>query len=268
MTLDNDFGDNEEFTVGSVISMSWRALWSKPLAFLGMTLLSFVLPAAVIIALALILFIVPGSSPAGRFIIVGGGVFSYGISMTLFQGAITYAAFQFFMEDRVSVPESLGRSFSRLPTLLGLGFVIVLAVIALTFAAGFAMMILRAIGVLVFLVTFVIFFGAWYVSTQACIVENAGPVGSLGRSWDLTKGHRLQITGMLLLVFILVLIATAIAQFIANRILGIGLLSALFNMLVNVIPIAFGNVMATVTYYRLRVVKEGLAATSLADIFD
>jgi hypothetical protein len=267
MALDGNFESNEEFTVGSVISLSWRTLWTKPLAFLGMTLLSFIIPVAVTVVLALIL-IMPGQSAAGMVITGGGAMISYGISMTLFQGAITYAAFKIFMGDRASVPESLGRSFSRLPALLGLGGVIVLAVVALACVSGILGLIARVLAVLVFLVTFVIFFGAWYVGTQACIVENAGPMASLGRSWDLTKGYRLQITGMLLLVFILVLITTAIAQFIVNRVLGVGIAGSLFNMLVNLIPIAFGNVMATVTYYRLRVVKEGLTATSLADIFD
>jgi hypothetical protein len=273
--LEKGFANDAEFQVGVVLSRSWGTLWKKPVAFLGMTLMSFVIPAIITIIIVRSIASPEMMTPSGEWnieaivAILIGAISSYGICMVLFQGAITYAVFQLFMEGRASIRESLGRSFSRLVALFSLGSVSVLGFILLTLVtaimAGF---LSPSLAFIVFIVLLLTLLSSWYVAAPVCVVERAGALASVGRSFELTKGYRLRIIGMLLLVFVLVVIFAAIALFIANVVLRGGFLGLLIKIFANIIPMAFGNVMATVTYYSLRVTKEGLFATSLADIFD
>jgi len=47
-----------------------------------------------------------------------------------------------------------------------------------------------------------IVFTMWFVATPACVVERLGPFRSMGRSRQLTKGHRWKIFGTIVLIFV------------------------------------------------------------------
>jgi len=58
----------------------------------------------------------------------------------------------------------------------------------------------------------------YYVATPVCIAENEGVFGSMSRSAQLTKGHRWQIFGILVLIWIASVIITVLIEA-----LGVGL---------------------------------------------
>jgi hypothetical protein len=193
--------------------------------------------------------------------------------MLLLQGAITYAVFQIFMEGGASVGASLWRSFSRIPVLLAMAFLAIAAAIAIMMlpilaAAFIGRSFLTLIVAVAAPVMMIAFLCMWYVAAPVCVVEKTGPLKSFGRSCVLTKGSRLKIFGMALLVGIIMWIISAVVSFIVKRALGPGFAAALILAAANSAPFAFVNIMAAVAYYSLRVGNEHRDAATLADIFD
>jgi hypothetical protein len=207
----------------------------------------------------------------------------------LFQGAVTYGVFQVIMEGRASVGESISRALSRVGTLLLMGIAVffcfgglfvlgsvfsVLEVVSLGYFLSynavpqFAVFVFFLIALFTAIILFITLPCSWYVASPACVVERTGAFVSLGRSARLTKGHRLKIFGMLTLVLAAIAIISKIVDSVTAGAFGGGFVVTLISVLTNVVPVTFVNVMSAVTYYSLRVAKENLAATSLAEIFD
>jgi uncharacterized membrane protein len=254
--------------------------------FLGLTLLSLIIPALLGGLLAPILaapFFASGST-GERVVPMLVTFLLIVMFMMLFQGAITYAVFQIFMEGRASVSASLGRAISRVVDLLLMAFCALLItggiMILLSLIAGVLAAVLGRTGpgglyIIVMVIVVVaavavpsILFCRWYAAAPACVVEGTGPVRSLGRSGELTKGRRMKIYGLLSLVLIIVGIISGVVNFIVTRTIGYEGVGSIISAIVNVVPLAFVNVMSTVVYYSLRVEKENLTAATLADIFD
>jgi uncharacterized membrane protein len=107
----------------------------------------------------------------------------------------------------------------------------------------------------------------WFVSTPACVVEQLGPLASMARSSELTKGHRWKIFGMLLLV----LIGAAIIGGVIGAALGLTGSSTLVTLGTLVWTGIWGALYAifvVVTYHDLRVAKEGTDVHQIAAVFD
>jgi hypothetical protein len=270
----------EKFQIGSVLSCTWLALWTQPGMFFGLTLLSLVIPMLLggalgrVLAAAGIVF----SGPAARIVPALVTFLLVAMFMLLFQGAITYAVFQIFMEGRASVTESLERSFSRVIDLLLAMFwaalitggIIILILLPFAIIAAFG--IINSFITLIFTIAAIltpsVLFCRWYVVAPVCVVERTGSLQSLRRSGYLTKGRCLKIYGLLTLVMIIIGIISVVVNFIIIRTIDAEWIRRLISTVFNVVPIAFANVMSTVVYYGLRVEKEDLTATTLADIFD
>ena len=272
----------EKFEIGSVLSRTWSTLWTRPGMFLGLTLLSLVIPVllgglfgAVLAAVGFVSgsrAAAAVSAPVTFLLII--------MFMMLFQGAITYGVFQIFMEGRASLGESLRRAFSRVVDLFLVAFwaIFITAIImilpflimgVLAFALSREnLSFFIVIGFVIAIATPSVLFCRWYVAAPVCVVERTWSLQSLKRSGRLTKGRRLKIYGLLTLVMIIVGIISAVVSFIVERTIDAEWIRGLISTAVNVVPVAFVNVMSTVVYYSLRVEKEDLTATSLADIFD
>ncbi len=111
------------------------------------------------------------------------------------------------------------------------------------------------------------------VTIPACVVERKGPIESLKRSFELTKGHRLQIFVLYLIVGVITGIVTAIFVLLFGifaAIFGTAgiVIAALLLAIILAVPQAFNSVMTTVIYSDLRQAKEGVALDSLANVFD
>jgi hypothetical protein len=209
-------------------------------------------------------------SPSSGAIISGviGGVV-YVMTTMLFQGMITYTIFQLFMRNAASVWESLTRSLSRVLTVF-LGTVAAIAGGGLVcFGTAFILSRLGPIGalfsVLVTTILMSFFFTTWFVFAPACVVERLGALASLDRSGKLTKGYRLRISG----IFLLLVLISKTVSFIADKVIpDLGIISVIVKTLIVLIPVTFASLAPAVVYYSLRVAKENLTPESLADIFD
>jgi hypothetical protein len=119
----------------------------------------------------------------------------------------------------------------------------------------------------------------WSVATPVCVVEQLGPFRSMGRSRELTKGHRWRIFGLFLSIVIPALIVGAIVGGVTLYTLGpsgfLTLDAVLASWLGKLIGLlwkaAWGGFFAAViavTYHDLRVAKEGLTTEQIASVFE
>ena len=103
--------------------------------------------------------------------------------------------------------------------------------------------LLMMIGLLL-VIPALILYVMWFVAIPVCVVEQLGPFRSLGRSRQLTKGHRWKILGLLLVILIPALIVGAILGGITVFVLG-----ATLGQIVNLIWSPFaelrGNTVGT-----------------------
>src|SRR5262249_9793848 len=107
----------------------------------------------------------------------------------------------------------------------------------------------------------------WYVATPVCVVEQKGPLASLGRSSQLTKGHRWKIFGMIVLLYL----GAIIIGLVVGALLGLTHSPILVTLGTLVWTGAWGALYAifgVVTYHDLRVAKEGVDTDQIAAVFD
>ena len=103
-----------------------------------------------------------------------------------------------------------------------------------------------------------------WVAVPAAVVERPGVFRSLSRSAFLTKGHRWQIFGVILLIGIGGL---AIGYFV-ERVFGLGALGAILSWAVSAVVSAFAASVTAVGYSALRLAKEGVGIEEIAGVFD
>ncbi|MDR1581367.1 MAG: hypothetical protein LBS35_13505 [Synergistaceae bacterium] len=249
--MQEDWNGLSSFQVGSVLSVSWRTLFKAPGIFIGLTFVANLLTA--IVGVVTNMGSVDGVSAIVTFL-------SLLINMILslvIQGAIAYAVFQVIIGGRALLGESVSKSASKIFALIGL------AIIS-GFSVGLASILLLLPGIILLCM--------WYVSAPACVVERLGPIESLGRSRALTKGYRWQVLGVMVLLFLITMLTNALFAFLMRVFVRDVLLRVILTPVVTglaaLIPNAFVNVGAAVTYYRLRMVKENLTMENLADVFD
>jgi hypothetical protein len=128
------------------------------------------------------------------------------------------------------------------------------------------------VGILTGLAAMLLIFPAFIVLTMlfvampVCIVEQLGPVKSMGRSANLTKGYRWRIFGLWLVVILVTLIGTALIgaiSFLTGTAVGL-VLKLIWGALAG----AFNAIMVVVSYHDLRVAKEGVDTDKIASVFD
>ncbi|HXW25549.1 MAG TPA: hypothetical protein VEK73_12470 [Xanthobacteraceae bacterium] len=171
---------------------------------------------------------------------------------TLSQAIVLHGAFQDMRGRPVNLFESLGVGFRRLLAIIGLA-------LSVGFAVGFASLLLVVPGLILLTM--------WYVATPACIVERLGVFASMRRSSALTKGHRWQVFGMMLLICIAGFIVGSVIQAALAATGGAGLVVA-GSLIWNGAWAAFSAVLVVVTYHDLRVAKEGIDIEQIAAVFD
>jgi hypothetical protein len=106
----------------------------------------------------------------------------------------------------------------------------------------------------------------WYVATPACVVERLGPVKSLSRSSDLTRGSRWRIFGMVIVVGIIGAMGTGMVEAIGQ---GAGpLIGSVAKVIWQALLGAYDAILVVVTYHDLRVAKEGVDTDQIAAVFE
>ena len=108
---------------------------------------------------------------------------------------------------------------------------------------------------------------AWYVLTPVCVLERLGPVASLSRSAELTKGNRWRIFGLILILMVFGGIAAALPMVGAKLSLG-GAAAAVMQVVAQALVGVFETAVSVVTYQDLRAAKEGIGGGRIASVFD
>jgi uncharacterized membrane protein len=99
------------------------------------------------------------------------------------------------------------------------------------------------------------------------MVERLGPLQCLQRSSDLTRGHRWAVFGIVVLTNVGSSIVSKIIE-VTFAAIGGGALALIGFLIGNAIWEAFFAVFVVVTYYELRVAKEGIDIDQIASVFD
>jgi MFS family permease len=237
-----------QFRVGAVLNRSSSVLSRNFLTFFVVTIVAY-LP----------LLLVPGAttdvSPEPTGISVGLiflGAFLTMVLGMLSQAVVLYGAFQDMRGRRVNLPESLKVGLRRFFPIVGLAIIMSLGMMV-----GFILLIIPGL----------ILFAMWFVATPACVVEQLGPFRSLGRSAQLTKGHRWKVLGLfIVLLLISALIGGGVS--VVLRQLGSPILTAVGSLVWNGVWGALYSIAVVVTYHDLRVAKEGVDIEHIASVFD
>lgn len=123
------------------------------------------------------------------------------------------------------------------------------------------------LGLILLVIPGIILMVMWYFAVPACVVESTGPIRSLGRSRELTKGYRWKIFALVIIVAIVNIIGGQVLTVVATGLGGIwGYFAA--SIVWQGIAGGFGAVLIAVAYYYLRVAKEGVDVDQIASVFD
>ena len=159
----------------------------------------------------------------------------------------------------VIIGDAIGRAFSRFLSLLGISILVGLGV---------------AIGFMLLIVPGIILALRWAVAVPACVVENKGPLESMRRSAELTKGHRWKIFGVWVLIAIVAIIILIMVGVFAGlgavvaQGLGRVLIAGVISLILTAIVTAELYVLNAMIYHDLRVAKEGVDTEQIAAVFD
>jgi hypothetical protein len=187
----------------------------------------------------------------------GGGWIALGAISTLVlnvlsQAAVLYAAFDDMRGLPIDMAESIRVGLRRF-------FPVLIVSICVPLLAGIAALALVFPGLMVGTMLF--------VSVPACVVERLGPFKSMGRSAQLTKGHRWKIFGAWIAVLVIGGIAQSMLAAVAKQIGGLPF-NLFVSLLCSALLIAFNAILAVVIYHDLRVAKEGVSTDQIAAVFD
>jgi hypothetical protein len=163
------------------------------------------------------------------------------------QAIMLHIAFQDMGGYRVSLSQSVRAALGRWLPLIGLTICVGLAI-----GVGFLLLIVPGFILMIM----------WYVATPACVVERLGVSASMARSSALTKGYRWQVFGAW------ALIATAAVVKGVLGLTGSTGLAMSGSLAWSALAGAFGAIFVVVTYYDLRVAKEGIDIRQIAAVFE
>lgn len=236
-----------EFRVGNVLTRAWTVFTSNLALFFLITL---------VVSLPNLLVASSqapdvAANPSRFFARLGVAVLLVVVLNTVGEAVIVYGAFQALRGKPVRLGEAVQKGLARFFPILGLAIV-----------SGIAVMF----GFLFFAVPGLILLVMWSVALPVCVLEGLGSTSSLGRSSALTKGHRWQIFGIILLLFI----ANGLVGFVLDKVLApMGVMTAAVAGLIwTALWAAYYNSVLVMIYHDLRVTKEGVDAEQIAAVFD
>jgi hypothetical protein len=168
------------------------------------------------------------------------------------QAVILYGTFQ----DMRGRPFGIGESFTR-------GLSRFFPIIGLTICWG----IVVAIGLLLLVIPGLIWLAMFFVAFPACVVERLGPIESMTRSAELTKGVRWRVFAVVLVVFAAAIFVLGAFDVAVLR-LGRGLFGTIGNFVWQAVYGAYFSVLTAVLYSDLRRTREGIDLEQIAAVFD
>jgi hypothetical protein len=243
-----DYRQPLEFRLGDVIVRSWIILSRHLLAFLGLVA---ILEAAPLIGLPKLapLLARQGGVTSNLLVSMIGGIVALMFSI-LSQAVLFYATFQDLRGREVNPVESFSRGLAR-----------VAPAIATAILEGLAV----GIGLVLFIAPGLVALAAFSVALPICVVEHAGPLRSLSRSAELTRGYWWPILGVAVSILI---VSAVVGLAIRAALPASGLPVTIATWVWNVFVTAYSSVYAANLYHDLRAVKEGIGIQEIASVFD
>ncbi|MDR2443650.1 MAG: hypothetical protein LBE31_09040 [Deltaproteobacteria bacterium] len=208
----------------------------------------------------------------------GFAIISALLNMCL-QGSIAVCVFKVLRNEESNFSECLQKGLSRLGSLFCISLILI-ALLTLYFVVGSLVIgiaiaakstfLIAILGVALVLFGLTLFLSV-VVSIPACMIERAGAFESIKRSMQLTKGNRVTIFFILIIVFIILFIVSFVTALLSIFFASGGIISTILEIvtiLINTIPTALSFVCFSVIYYELRSVKESFSIEDEADVFD
>lgn len=243
----------QEFKIGAVLGDTFNVLFRNILPFGAMAVVIYGVLTALEVAFGANVIM---TASEGEFYPTNMGVFwailIAGLLFGFFLSAmITYGTYQDIRGRKAGFADCVGRGITLVLPVVGVSIIVM-------FTVAFFSLFLIIPGIIAMVML--------YVVVPVVVVERPGTWASLGRSRDLTKGHRWAIFAILLVLGIVAGIVGAIAELITAGLgmtagIFLGLLSQSFNAAIMAIGPA-------VAYYHLRRAKEGIEIEQIASVFD
>lgn len=262
-----------EFTVGGALRQTWDIVRRQAATLAALSFVLYALPVAVV-GLLPALGLTPTAESMRRAAAAGqpvpastfGTLIAYGLASfaVLFIGsllasaAVIWVCHEKLHGRRAGLASGTARAMRALPANLAMSILLALAVM---------------LGFLVLVVPGIMLFLRWSVAVPALVVEKAGILGSLGRSRDLTDGHRWSILGFLLVVTIVNLVvfggASLVIGLLGAAVGGIGgqAVSILSGLVMNAGFAALGAAATAALYFELRRAGEGTLSAETVEAF-
>jgi len=239
-----------EFRVGRALARSFAILRRNPLAFL--------LPIAAIQLVRVSLDWFRQDWFAAR----AGDALSLHSILVLLLSTVVVTANQAIIAD--AVLQALRGQRVRVGGSSRLGLIRSMAVIG----TGLCSTVLVFVGSFLLLIPGLWAQTAFLVAAPVCVVETRGPLASLKRSAELTRGYRWRVFGLwLLLIFVTSLVGGGM-RFAAAAHPNMGTAMSIAEFVWHVIAGACNAIIYVVTYHNLRVAKEGIDLDRIAEVFD
>ena len=264
--------------VGDVLDRTFTVYRSKPLIFIGISaiwylllFLVFIVLGAIIFAGSLSAFARQATTPSPEFVagaivgIIGFGIVAVVVAIFLFSAqsaGIVHAAARRYLAREVTIGESFRAGLSAAGRLF--------------FVAG---VLVIGLGVIVAIAGTFYLAASWLVAPVIVVVAKLGPIAALGRSWRLSSGSRWRIIGIQALLGILNLVLSLLIGGIFGGLAAAGqteqpgqfgvstVVQTLVNLASTIIWAPVEWIAFTILYYDLRVRKEAfdlqLAAEAL-----
>jgi hypothetical protein len=197
------------------------------------------------------------------------------VILSVTRAAVVLGTFRNLRGEKASIADSV-QGLRFVPLLLAAGVIINLPAVAATFERILLPQNAVAIGVGGFLsgIITLVFILMWWLYAPAIAIEKAGLFQALSRSRHLLRGRRWHIFGLLCTVGIAAsVIAWGVALVAGIRMADLASVGpttpvgvAIF--FASALMSAFDSVLVTTVYYYLRIEKEGLITSDLAQVFD
>jgi hypothetical protein len=287
--------------VGDVLDRTFSVYRSRPLLFIGLSAIWYLLLVLVFIVLAVAVFAsalaafarqtaTPSPEQIGGAIagIIGFVLVAVVVAIVLFSAqsaSLVDAAARRYLAKDVSIGEAFRAGLSASGRLIVAGILVFLAIVgvwAVLFIVAaitnqflaFALAFIAAIVVSAYLAC------SWLVAPVVVVIEKMGPIAALGRAWRLSDGNRWRIFGIQVLLLILNLVLSILIGGLFGGLAAAGgqsspagqigvssILESLVNLASTIIWAPVEWIAFTVLYYDLRVRKEAfdlqLAAEAL-----
>lgn len=171
----------------------------------------------------------------------------------MLQGAVAVCVYRYLQGSKATIGSSIS---AVMPNLVAL--VIAAIIMGVAVALGFLLLIIP--GVLLLLV--------FFVTVPACVVERIGPIQSLQRSIALTKGYRVEIFLLIIILCLIIIVATFVVGLILALITQNVFIVAIGTVIAYMLTYIFSCVAGAIVYADLRMRKDGIGLDRLVQVFE